>query len=143
MTTASSTKEIGTSTTTTEDFFKNTRITWIVLAVSLMITAAATLYMKSSVEKIAEKDFADRCNEIQSKVSERMDNHARILHGGLLFLMPPTRLHVIHGGSIRNIRKLTNNSPVSRGSVFRFWSHEMSYPGTSTKSAAKDSSSTQ
>jgi hypothetical protein len=68
MTTASSAKEIGTSTTTTEDFFKNTRITLIVLVVSLMITATATLYMKSSVEEISEKDFSDRCNEIKSKV---------------------------------------------------------------------------
>ena len=38
----------------------------------------------------------------------------------LLFLMPPTRLHAIHGGSIRNIRKLTNSSLVFKGSVFCF-----------------------
>jgi len=85
MTTASSAKEDGTSTTTTEDFFKSPRITWVALVVGLMITAAATLYMKSSVEEIAEKDFADRCNEIQSKVSERMDNYARILYGAAAF----------------------------------------------------------
>jgi signal transduction histidine kinase len=85
MTTASSAKKVGTSTTTTEDFFKNTRITWITLVVSLMITAAATLYMKSSVEEISEKDFADHCSEIQTKITERMDAHARILLSGAAF----------------------------------------------------------
>ncbi len=85
MTTASPTNKVGTSTTTTEDFFKNPRITWVVLVVGVMITAAATLYMKSSVEEIAEKDFADHCIEITTKISERMDAHARILLSGAAF----------------------------------------------------------
>ncbi|MCX5815968.1 MAG: CHASE domain-containing protein [Proteobacteria bacterium] len=47
-----------------------------------MITAIAALYMKSSVERIAERDFTFQCNEIQNKITERLDDHARILQSG-------------------------------------------------------------
>jgi PAS domain S-box-containing protein len=77
--------DVGTSTTTTKDFFKNQIVIWFVLAVGLMITAAVTVYMKSSVEEIAEKDFADHCSEIKTKISERLEDHARILLSGAAF----------------------------------------------------------
>ena len=85
MTIPSSANDVGNSTTTTKVFFKNQHILWFVLVVGLMITAAATLLMKSSVEEIAEKDFADHCSEIQTKISERMNDHARILQNGAAF----------------------------------------------------------
>jgi signal transduction histidine kinase len=85
MTTALSAKEDGTSITTIKHFFKSPRITWVALGVGLMITAAATLYMKSSVGEIAEKGFADHCSEIQTKILERMEDHARILQSGAAF----------------------------------------------------------
>jgi PAS domain S-box-containing protein len=55
---------------------------WIVLAVGLLISAAATLYMKINVEKIESQEFIFQCNEIQNKISDRMDDHARILLSG-------------------------------------------------------------
>ena len=62
---------------------RNRHITWIVLIVGLMLTAVVALYMKSSVERIAAQDFIVQCNEIQNKISERLDNHARILLSGV------------------------------------------------------------
>jgi len=58
------------------------RSTWIVLVVGLMITTAATLYMKSSVENIANLEFTSHCNEITNIITERLDDHARILLSG-------------------------------------------------------------
>ncbi len=55
---------------------------WIVLVVGLMITAAATLYMKSNVEKNAERDFIFQCGEIHNVIANRLDDHASILLGG-------------------------------------------------------------
>ena len=83
--TTPSANDVGTSASTTMDFYTNKLIIWLVLAAGLMITAAATLYMKSSVETIAEKDFADHCSEIQTKISERMNDHARILQSSAAF----------------------------------------------------------
>ena len=83
MPSASSAKNVKTSAS--QDIFMSQRIIWLVLAVGLVITATATLQMKSSVEKIVEKDFADHCREIQTKISERLENHARILLGGAAF----------------------------------------------------------
>ena len=62
---------------------RNGRIAWIVLLVGLMITAAATLYMKSSVEMNAENDFTAHYSEIQEQISARLDDHARILQSGV------------------------------------------------------------
>ncbi len=67
---------------TAQSALQNWRAAWIVLVIGLMITAAAALYMKSSVERIAERDFAFQCNEIQNKIRDRLDDHARILQSG-------------------------------------------------------------
>ncbi|MCX5814474.1 MAG: PAS domain S-box protein [Proteobacteria bacterium] len=77
----------GTSTTptllhTTQSALQNWRTAWIVLVIGLMITTAAALYMKSSIERIAERNFAFQCNEIQNKITDRLDDHARILQSG-------------------------------------------------------------
>ena len=58
------------------------RLAWIVLVAGLMITAIATLSMKTSVERIAVGEFTSRCNEIQNAIRERLDDHARILQNG-------------------------------------------------------------
>ncbi|MEI6913867.1 MAG: CHASE domain-containing protein [Armatimonadota bacterium] len=55
---------------------------WIVLVVGLMVTAAATLYMKSSVENLAEHEFISQCNVIQTSIADRLDDHSRILLSG-------------------------------------------------------------
>jgi len=65
--------------------FMNRHFVWVVLVLGLTITAVATLNMKSSVETIAEKDFVDHCGEIKSKISDRMEDHVRILRGGAAF----------------------------------------------------------
>jgi PAS domain S-box-containing protein len=55
---------------------------WIVLVVGLMITVVAALYMKSNVEKNAERDFISQCGEIHNVIADRLDDHASILLGG-------------------------------------------------------------
>ena len=52
---------------------------WIVLVFGMMFVIFTTLYMKSSVDRMAEQEFASRCKELQNIISERMDDHARIL----------------------------------------------------------------
>ena len=71
-----------TSSHTTQSALRNRRSAWIVLAVGLIITAAATLYMKSGVETIAQREFTSQCNDIQNKITGRLDDHARILQSG-------------------------------------------------------------
>ena len=58
------------------------RYPWIVLLAGLLLTIAATLYVKSSVEKSAAREFATQCNEIQNKIIERLEDHARLLQSG-------------------------------------------------------------
>jgi PAS domain S-box-containing protein len=65
--------------------FRNRHLSWIVLVVGLILTAAASLYMKSSVERSVEQDFAVHCDEIKNKISDRLDDHARTLLSGAAF----------------------------------------------------------
>ncbi|HIJ86437.1 MAG TPA: response regulator [Desulfuromonadales bacterium] len=65
--------------------FITRRSTWIILLLGFGITAAATGYMKASVDKIAAQEFAAHCGEIRSKISYRLTDLARILHGGAAF----------------------------------------------------------
>ena len=67
---------------TTQSIFRNSHAALIVLVFGLVITATATLYMRSSVERIAEHEFSTRCIEIQNKTKERLDDYARVLQGG-------------------------------------------------------------
>ncbi|MEI6261815.1 MAG: CHASE domain-containing protein, partial [Deltaproteobacteria bacterium] len=71
---------------TIQSTIRNWRSTWIVLVVGLMITATATLYIKSGAEKIAENEFIYLCKENSNKIAERLDNYARILQSGVAFL---------------------------------------------------------
>ena len=62
--------------------YRNRHTPWIVLVLGLTITAIATLYMKFSVETTAEQEFVFQCNEIQNIISNRLDDHERILWSG-------------------------------------------------------------
>jgi len=64
---------------------QNRHTAWIVLIAGLVITAGATLYMKASVERVAERDFLSLSDEIQREISKRLDDHARILLCGSAF----------------------------------------------------------
>ncbi len=63
----------------------NRHVDWFILAVGLLVTAAATLYMKSNVEDEARRDFNVHCNEIRTIIANRLDDHARILTAGAGF----------------------------------------------------------
>ena len=63
----------------------NRSFTWLVLAVGLIISSLASFYMKTSIESIAELEFADHCEDIQLKIMERLEDHARILRSGAAF----------------------------------------------------------
>ena len=65
-----------------ESAYHNRYTAWIVLALGLMITALATMHMKSSVKNIAEREFISYCDEITYVISNRMEDHARILLSG-------------------------------------------------------------
>jgi PAS domain S-box-containing protein len=67
---------------TTESAYRNRHTAWNVLALGLIITAIATLHMKYNVEEIAKKEFAFNCDEIQYVISNRMEDHARVLLSG-------------------------------------------------------------
>jgi PAS domain S-box-containing protein len=64
---------------------RSRHVAWIVMFAGLMISAAVTLYMKSSTDEIAEKDFIFHCREIQNTISGRLYDHARILRSGAAF----------------------------------------------------------
>jgi two-component sensor histidine kinase/CHASE1-domain containing sensor protein len=55
---------------------------YMILVGVLMIVAAATLYIKSNVETLMEQVFISQCDEIKNKISERLNDHARILRSG-------------------------------------------------------------
>ncbi|MEI6827227.1 MAG: CHASE domain-containing protein [Desulfuromonadales bacterium] len=65
--------------------FINRRSAWIILLLGFGLTAAATGYMKASVDRIAAQEFAAHCSEIKNKISDRLADLARILHGGAAF----------------------------------------------------------
>ena len=66
--------------------FRSGRVSWFILAVGLLITAAATLSMKSNVEKSAENDFIVHCGEIQHELTARLYDHARILRSSAAYI---------------------------------------------------------
>ena len=59
------------------------RLPWIVLVTALVLSAVATLHLKSSVEKLADLEFDSHCRDIQRRISARLDDHARILQSGV------------------------------------------------------------
>ena len=61
---------------------RNLRLAWIVLVVGLILTATATLYLKSDVERNAEREFNFQCREIKNNIEQRLGEHARILLSG-------------------------------------------------------------
>ena len=62
--------------------YKNKNIAWIVLAIGLTLSAAATIYTKSSVDEIARQDFIIDSNEVRNVITNRLEEHARILQSG-------------------------------------------------------------
>ncbi|MBV5341262.1 MAG: CHASE domain-containing protein, partial [Deltaproteobacteria bacterium] len=105
-------------TPTTREFFTNKLIIWFVLAVGMVITAAATLYMKSSVELIAEKDFAGHCGEIRTKISARLEDHARILLGGAAFFNASDTVTRDSWRIYTQLQKIENQLPGIQGLGF-------------------------
>ena len=91
-----SSREAGTATLPTlaapaRPASRDRRSAWITLAVGLMLTSAATLYLKSRVELIAAQEFTAQCNVIQHDINHRLVEHARILLSGVaLFAVSDT-----------------------------------------------------
>ena len=61
---------------------RNRRLAWIVLVVGLILTATATLYMKSDVERNAEREFNSQCIDIKKNIERRLGEHTRLLLSG-------------------------------------------------------------
>lgn len=64
---------------------RGSAITWVVLVAGLIITTAVTLYIKASMETIAELEFYAQCREIHDKIKYRLNEHSRILQSGVAF----------------------------------------------------------
>jgi PAS domain S-box-containing protein len=56
---------------------------WFVLVIVLLITAAASLYMVSSVTRSDEHDFLARSDDIYTVIKDKMDDYALILQSGV------------------------------------------------------------
>ena len=59
------------------------RLPWLVLMMGLLITAAATLQVRSGVERINAIELSARCDAINTKIVERLDDYARLLRNGV------------------------------------------------------------
>jgi len=46
---------------------------------------SASLLVKSNHENIAEQSFVDNCDEVKTKIADRLDDHVRILRAGVAF----------------------------------------------------------
>ena len=58
---------------------------WIVLVLGLVMTFLAVIYAKSNVDAIARQEFTFGCNDIKTKITERLADLARILRSGASF----------------------------------------------------------
>ncbi len=56
---------------------------WIVLLTGLIITTMVTLYLKKSVDSMAEQEFTFECEELQNKIEERLHDQGRVLMSGV------------------------------------------------------------
>jgi CHASE1-domain containing sensor protein len=55
---------------------------WGLLAVGLILTVVATLYVKSYVDNIAKREFAFTCDQIRLKIGDRLIAYEQILRSG-------------------------------------------------------------
>jgi len=58
---------------------------WSLLITGIFVAIFASLYIKSDVEKIAKNEFSYSCNELSSKIIERLHAHAQVLQSGAAF----------------------------------------------------------
>jgi PAS domain S-box-containing protein len=107
----------------------NKLIIWFVLAVGMVITAAATLYMKSNVELIAGKAFAGHCGEIKTKISERLEDHARILLSGAAFFNASDTVTRDSWRIYTQLQKIENQLPGIQGIGFSLLIPRNELPG--------------
>ncbi len=56
---------------------------WVILAVGLIVTALASLYIKAEVESAAQREFDFTCNETRLEIEARLKAGAQILRGGV------------------------------------------------------------
>lgn len=58
------------------------RLSWIVLIISLVLTVFSSLQAKRASEQSASKDFAFTSSQVSIKIEERLDTFALVLRGG-------------------------------------------------------------
>ena len=57
---------------------------WMVLVIGLLLTAMATLFMQSGVERIARLEFVSRCDAVQTRIIDRLADYTRLLQSGVV-----------------------------------------------------------
>ena len=60
-------------------------IAWSVVPIGLLLTTAIALHIKSIADQLEKRNFLAACNQIQSMIANRMEDHARILTSGASF----------------------------------------------------------
>ena len=61
---------------------RNRRLVWLVVVVGLMLSGAAALAFKAAADKLANQEFIEQSDRIQTVIAQRLDEHARILLAG-------------------------------------------------------------
>jgi len=61
----------------------NQSLIWIVLVAGLMISVVSAFVLKTIVQESQRRDFLAHCAEIETAIASRLDDHARILRGGV------------------------------------------------------------
>jgi PAS domain S-box-containing protein len=62
------------------------RAAWILLAAGLLVSALAARYIKTGVERAAQREFEYVCNQVGRRIGHRLDAASLILRSGAAFL---------------------------------------------------------
>ena len=64
---------------------RQNRYGWLLLAAGFAVTAAVSLQMKSGVDRSVMLELTAQCDEIKAKISDRLEDHTRLLRSGAAF----------------------------------------------------------
>lgn len=94
---------------------------WGILAVSMIFTTLATIYMKADVDILAKREFLFACNEIRGKVNERLKAHEQILLGGAALFDASDQVTREEWRTFTQRLDVESNFPGIQGIGFALW----------------------
>jgi len=69
------------------DLFHNEVTAWLVLVLSIVITALGWVLSSQAIEKRANDRFSFEVRDAQERIQSRINQYQQILRGGVAFLM--------------------------------------------------------